>query len=258
MPEELARRQERQVKLAEAQRVIEARLAEKQRATEAEKPAGRKRKSQAPRGKDQFNFTDPESRSMKTADGFQQAWKAQAAVDTEGRMLIRGECVTEHGNDKQALVPTGQTVDPTVRQLSRVLTDSGFYSAQAVTKVEQEEGPTVYAALGRQRHPRSVEDWEKKPEPQAPPPRAPVDEQLKYRLRTPAGRAVYALRKQTVEPVFGIITAGMGFRRFRLRGKAKVSLEWTLVTLAYNFRRRYRLIKGEDGLRMGWMRAAAD
>ncbi len=172
-------------------------------------------------------------------------------------MLIVGQCVTEHGNDKQELVPTVRAVDPAVRQVSHVLTDSGFYSEQAVTEVEQDGGPTVYAAMGRQSHHRSVEDLEKKPASQAPPPSAPVDEQMKYRLSTQAGRALYALRKQTVEPVFGIIKAVMGFRRFLLRGKAKVCLEWTLVTLAYNFRRLYRLIKGEDCLRMGWMRAAA-
>lgn len=257
VPEEISRRQQRKAKLEEAKRVIEARFAEKQREAEAEKPAVRKRKIPAPRGKDQFNFTDPESRIMKTADGFQQAWNAQAAVDTEGSMLIVGQRVTEHGNDKKELVPTVQAVDPTVRQISHVLTDSGFYSEQAVTDVEEDDGPTVYAAMDRQDHHRSVQDLEKKSEPKAPPANATVDERMRYRLHTKAGRALYALRKQTVEPVFGIIKAAMGFRRFMLRGKAKVSLEWTLVTLAYNVRRLYRLIKGEDYRPMVWMRAQA-
>jgi len=257
VPEEIARRQERKAKLEEAKRVIEARFAEKQREAEVEKPAGRRRKKAAPRGKDQFNFTDPESRLMKTADGFQQAWNAQAAVDTEGSLLILGERITEHGNDKQELVPSVQMVEPTVRELSHVLTDSGFYSEQAVTDVEQEGGPTVYAALDRQAHHRTVEELEKKAEPSDPGTGATVEERMRYRLRTKAGRALYALRKQTVEPVFGIIKEAMGFRRFHLRGKAKVSLEWTLVTLAYNFRRLYRLIQGEDCLRTAWSRAAA-
>jgi transposase len=257
VPEEIARRQERKAKLQEAKRVIEARFAEKQREAEAEKPSGRGRKNKTPRGKDQFNFTDPESRIMKTHNGFEQAWNAQAAVDTEGSLLIVGQRITEHGNDKQELVPTVQAVDPRVRQVSHVLTDSGFYSEQAVTDVESNEGPTVYAAMDRQEHHRTVKDLEKKPEPQAPRKDASVDEQMRYRLRTKAGRALYALRKETVEPVFGIIKQAMGFRRFLLRGKVKVSLEWTLVTLAYNFRRVYRLIKGEDCLRMGWIRAVA-
>jgi transposase len=257
VPEEIARRQARKAKLEEAKRVIEARFAEKQQRAEAEKPSRRKRKAQAVPEKDQFNFTDPESRIMKTADGFQQAWNAQAAVDAEGSMLIVGKCVTEHPNDKQELVPTVQTVDPSVREVSHVLTDSGFYSEEAVTEVEKDAGPTVYAAMERQSHHRTVEDLEKKPEPVAPPANAPVDEKMRYRLRTKAGRALYALRKQTVEPVFGIIKEVMGFRRFMLRGKAKVSLEWTLVTLAYNFRRLYRLIKGENYPRIGWVRAHA-
>jgi len=257
VPEEIARRQARKAKLEEAKRVIEARFALKQQRTEAEKPSRGKRKPQAVPEKDQFNFTDPESRIMKTADGFQQAWNAQAAVDSEGSMLIVGKGVTEHPNDKQELVPTVRTVDPSVREVSHVLTDSGFYSEEAVTEVEKDEGPTVYAAMERQSHHRTVEDLEKKPEPVAPPANAPVDEKMRYRLRTKTGRALYALRKQTVEPVFGIIKEVMGFRRFMLRGKAKVSLEWTLVTLAYNFRRLYRLIMGEDRPQIGWVRAHA-
>jgi transposase len=251
VPEEIARRQERKAKLEEAKRVIEARFAEKQQRAEAEKPSRRKRKTQAVPEKDQFNFTDPESRIMKTADGFQQAWNAQAAVDTEGSMLIVGQCITEHPNDKQELVPTVQTVDPSVREVSHVLTDSGFYSEEAVTEVEKAGGPTVYAAMERQSHHRTVEDLEKKPEPTAPPATASVEEKMRHRLRTKAGRALYALRKQTVEPVFGIIKEVMGFRRFLLRGKAKVSLEWTLVTLAYNFRRLHRLTTGANGPRIG-------
>jgi len=257
VPEEIARRQARKAKLEEAKRVIEARFAEKQQRAEAETPSRRKRKTQAVPEKDQFNFTDPESRIMKTADGFQQAWNAQTAVDTEGSMLIVGKCVTEHPNDKQELVPTVQTVDPSVRHVSHVLTDSGFYSEEAVTEVEKDGGPTVYAAMERQSHHRTVEDLEKKPEPAAPPADAPVDEKMRHRLRTKAGRTLYALRKQTVEPVFGIIKEVMAFRRFMLRGKAKVSLEWTLVTLAYNFRRLHRLIKGEKRPRIGWTCACA-
>ena len=86
---------------------------------------------------------------------------------------------------------------------------------------------------------------------------APVEERMRYRLRTQAGRVLYVLRKATVAPGFGSIKAVMGFRRFMLRGKANVALEWSLVTLAYNFRRLYRLLKGEDGLRVGWTQAYA-
>jgi hypothetical protein len=257
VPEEIARRQDRKAKLQEAKHVIEARFAERKQ--EAEKFTGRKRKDKMPRpiGKGQFNFTDPESRIMKSGDGFKQAWNAQAAVDIEGSLLIVGQRVTEHGNDKEELSPTVQAVVHSIRQVSHVLTDSGFYSEQAVTDVEKNDGPTVYAAMDRQAHHRSVEDLEMKPDPQAPPAGASVEERMRYRMRTKAGRTLYALRKQTVEPVFGVIKEAMGFRRFMLRGKAKVALEWTLVTLAYNVRRVHRLLKAEAGPNQGWMRAAA-
>jgi transposase len=257
VPAELARREERKAKLEEAKRVIEARFARKQREEEAQKPSGGRRKKKTLKGKEQYNFTDPESRIMKTHHGFEQAWNAQAAVDTEGSLLIVGQRVTEHGNDKEELAPTVESVVSEVRQVSHVLTDNGFYSEEAVNEVEKDQGPTVYAALDHQGHHRSVEDLEKKSEPPVPPANASVEERMRYRLRTKGGRALYALRKQTVEPVFGIIKEVMGFRRFRLRGQAKVSLEWTLVTLAYNVRRLYRLIRDEDCPFMGWMRAPA-
>jgi len=257
VPDEISRRQDRKSKLEEAKRVIDARFAEKKQ--EAEKFTGRKRKDKMPRrkGKGQYNFTDPESRIMKSGDGFQQAWNAQAAVDTEGSLLIVGQRVTEHGNDKEELAPTVRTVPPAARQVSHVLADNGFYSEQAVKEVEKDDGPTVYAALDRQAHHRSVEDLEKKPDPQAPAANASVEERMRYRMRTKAGRALYALRKQTVEPVFGIIKETMGFRRFMLRGKTKVALEGTRVTLAYNVRRGDRLLKGEASPNQGWTRAVA-
>jgi hypothetical protein len=89
-----------------------------------------------------------------------------------------------------------------------------------------------------------VSDLEKKPEPEAPSGDASVTEVMRHRLRTTAGRAVYKLRQQTVEPVFGIIKSVLGFRQFRLRGRAKVALEWTLVCVACNLGRLHRLSAG--------------
>ncbi len=125
--------------------------------------------------------------------------------------------------------------------MTAVLADNGFYSATAVATVEANGGPTVYAAVEKTGHHRSVSDLEQRADP--PPPVAESDpvEQMRYRLRTKAGRALYRLRQQTVEPVFGIIKEAMGFRRFCLRGQAGVDLEWTLVCLAYNLRRLHRL-----------------
>jgi len=105
----------------------------------------------------------------------------------------------------------------------------------------------VYAAVEKTGHHRNVADLEKKPEPAPPPADASVSEVMRHRLKTTAGQALYKLRQQTVEPVFGIIKSVLGFRQFRLRGRAKVALEWTLVCLAYNLKRLHRL---DAGLRL--------
>ena len=148
-------------------------------------------------------------------------------------------------------------VPATLGPVREVLVDSGFFSEAAVrgspihhpplvpsaaSAVEQNaEGEpravSVYAALERQSHHRGVSELEARAEPEPPPPGAGVAEVMRHRLATSAGRAKYGLRKQTVEPVFGIIKEALGFRRFLLRGLAKVSLEWTLVSLAWNFKR---------------------
>ena len=130
---------------------------------------------------------------------------------------------------------------PVRQQVAAVLADNGFYSATAVAAVEANGGPTVYAAVEKTGHQRSVSDWEQRPEPRPPPVGAAPVEQMRYRLQTTAGRALYRLRQQTVEPVLGIIKEAIGFRRFSLRGGTGVKLEWTLVCLAYNFRRLHRM-----------------
>jgi len=127
-----------------------------------------------------------------------------------------------------------------------VLADSVFFSEAAVQQVEQTAagaptGLVVYAPLDKTSHHRSVADLEKQPEPVAPTAGASVAEVMRHRLKTSAGKALYKLRQQTVEPAFGIIKAALGFRQFLLRGLVKVSLEWTLVTLAYNLKRLHHL-----------------
>ena len=265
VPAELARRKDRQAQLEVAKREIEARFKEREQEQQAEyeaKLADREARReqgikklgaepQPPHGqaasKTQYNFTDPQSRIMKagTGDHFEQAYNAQAAVDTEGSMLVLGACVTDAPNDKEQLVPTLQRVNPQVREVTEVLVDTGFYSEAAVAKVEANGGPTVYAAVEKQSHHRSVSDLMEKLDPPPPPDDAPSKEKMRQRLRTAAGKAKYAQRKQTVEPVFGIIKSVMRFRQFLLRGLTKVSLEWTLVTLAYNFKRLFRLVQME-------------
>lgn len=260
IPAEIQRREDRIAKLKEAKTVLEARAKarfEEESAAHAAKLAARRDKEQStghkPRGKapeppvegpapkDQYNFTDPESRIMKDKGSFNQCYNAQAAVDV-ATMLIVGQHLTDAPNDKQQLRPGLESVSPAAGKVTRVLVDSGYFGDASVTGVEEGgEGPGVYAAMKRQSHGRSVGQLEKHPDPPAPPEGAPLGEIMAHRLSTAGGKALYGLRKQTVEPVFGIIKEALGFRRFMLRGKEKAGLEWTLVSTAYNLKRLFGL-----------------
>jgi len=264
LPAELQRREQRVAALQRARAVIEERAREvaaaqrpeyeaKVAARQSQRAAGKKPRGQdptppsvQPEPKAQYNFTDPESRIMKAGNGthFEQAYNAQAAVD--GAMFIVGERVSDAPNDKQELAASVAAISPVAAAVQAVLVDSGFYSEAAVAAVEQKSdgtasGLTVYAAVGKHSHHKTVADLLPRPEPPAPGPDATAKEQMAHRLKTALGQALYRLRKQTVEPVFGIIKEVMGFRRFTLRGRAKVSLEWTLVCLSYNLRRLFTL-----------------
>lgn len=265
IPEEIARRQERKAALAKARAEIEARAAarfaaeqgdyERKRAERAarqergERVGGRPPQppNPEPEPKEQYNFTDPPSRIMKAGSGqhFEQCYNAQAAVEVDSRLIV-AERISDAPNDKQQLTADLKAVPAEVVSVGAVLTDNGFYSEAAVVAVEQTAqgkptGVTVYAAVEKTGHHRRVADLEQRAEPVLPAAGASVGEVMRYRLRTKAGRALYKLRQQTVEPVFGIIKEAMGFRRFLLRGMEKAALEWTLVCLAYNFKRLHRL-----------------
>jgi hypothetical protein len=145
--------------------------------------------------------------------------------------------------------PTAQAIPPEAGPVAVVLVDSGFHSEKAVQAIEQTasgapSGTMVYTAVEKTGHHRSVADLEKKAEPAPPPAGASGTEITRHRLKTKAGKALYKLRQQTIEPIFGIIKAALGFRQFRLRGLEKVSLERTLVCLAYNVRRLHVLGAG--------------
>jgi transposase len=257
IPAEVQRRQERKAQLQRAKTEMEARAYARFQAEQAEHEAKLARRAaaasgQPPRGRtpqapdpapqptDQVNFTDADSRIMKTKDGFQQAYNAQAGVETATRLIV-GPRVSQTPNDKRELVPNVAAVRCHLSP-DTLLVDSGFVSEAAVNEVERATpGLTVLAALQREPHGRTVAQLEKRADPPAPPPEAPFAERMRHRTATAAGRALYKLRQQTVEPAFGLIKEVLGFRRFSLRGLAKVSLEWELVCLAYNFKRLHRL-----------------
>lgn len=255
VPAEIARRETRLVALAAAKAAIEERAQErfereqaeycaKQEKRQAQRDAGKKPKGRepkpptpGPKDKDQINLTDEASRIMPVSGGgFEQCYNAQASVDTE-TMLVMGTHVTQATNDKQQIEPALENLTALPDELGTVtdlLADTGYYSAANVQAcVKAEIQPLL--AVARDHHHRPVFE---RFAPDAPAPE--TDDPLPlmaHRLTTQAGRALYALRKQTVEPVFGIIKHVMGFRQFSMRGLDKVSGEWTLATLAWNLKR---------------------
>ena len=277
LPDEIARRTVRKEKLEAAREEIEKRFEENLKGRQAayEVKMGERAESQSrgetirgpkpkapskiPEGKAQINFTDADSRIMKAGNGehFMQAYNAQAAVDTEGSMLILGKGVTQNVNDKKELVPAIASVPEAIRKISDVLADTGYFSESAVKEAEGNDGdgPMVYVAVGKTDHHVSVSDLEKKADLPIPPADATVKEKMAHRLKTKEGKARYGLRKQTVEPVFGIIKEAIGFRHFHLRGHPKVEMEWTLVTLAYNMKRLFNLTGRCTMPKNGWISA---
>lgn len=267
IPDEISRRKDRIDRLQEARKIIKQRheedRKEKQRQYEeklksreeqskqGKNPRGPKLKKPAakPEVKAQVNFTDEESRIMKTSSsGFQQCYNAQAAVDIEGSMLILGAYVTNEANDKEQLGDALNSVAPSIRIVSELLGDSGYFSEKAVTEIEGDETKNVeiYCAVERLKHGRTVEDLEKKENTDTEPnlTSLPAKEKMRQKLQTKRGQECYKLRKQTVEPVFGIIKEVLGFRQFSMRSLEKVNLEWDLVSLAYNVKRIFKLTKG--------------
>lgn len=254
VPQEIARRQERLAALDEAKRKLEERARERDTQAQAEydakmakrqakraagrKPGGKDPEppTSGPQDKDQINLTDEESRIMKVGGGFDQCYNAQAAVDTDS-MLIVGGFVTQAGNDSQQMQPMLDVLTQRQEQLgkiSQVLADTGYFSAANVTACEV-AGIAPLIAMKREQHHLPVLDRFTEPPPL--PPDASAVEAMAHRLKTKTGRADYALRKQTVEPVFGVIKHVMKFRQFLLRGKQKVAHEWNLVALAWNLKR---------------------
>ena len=260
IPEELARREARLEQLAVARAKIEARAKERLARDEAEyaaKLAAREAKAEAtggkPRGKppeppvegplptDQINLTDDESRIMPVAGGgFEQCYNGQAVV-AAGSLLVVAAEVVQAANDKQQLQPMLNKLAVLPGALGKVetlLADNGYFSAANVTACAA-AGIDPLIAMGRQPHyPSLAERFEDTPPPPENPP--PV-EAMAYRLKTPDGRKLYALRKQVPEPVFGIIKSVLGFRQFLLRGLDRVQGEWSLVTMAWNMKRLFVL-----------------
>jgi transposase len=234
LPEELRRRETRLAKIKAAKKVVEQRAREK---AVAEGKSADEAKRAKPEDKDQYNFTDPESRIMKGADGFVQGYNAQAAVEPE-MLLIVGQIVTEAANDKQQLEPMVEAIERQSGQRPEaILADSGYCSEENLTYLESAEQPELqiegFIATGKQKHGEHRLPCKPGPLPKS----ATRVDRMKRKLQTKAGKAVYAARKCIVEPVFGQIKQARGFRQFLLRGKDKVKGEWALICLTHNILR---------------------
>lgn len=260
IPDELKRREDRLAKLAEAKAKIEARAKERfeqeqaeheakmkaRAAKEAEtgrKPGGRPPQppKEGPRPDDQINLTDEESRIMPVAGGgFDQCYNAQAAV-AAGSLLVVATDVVQAANDKQQVVPMVEKLQALPEELGKpevLLADTGYFSAANVDACEAAQIVPMIAN-GRQPHYPPLAD-RFAPAPEALKNPTPV-EAMAHRLKTPDGKALYALRKQTPEPVFGIVKEVLGFRQFLLRSLESARGEWSMVTMAWNLKRMFAL-----------------
>lgn len=280
LPEEMTRRKERIKVIAEAKKEIERRAEERYKEERAEyeqkmaareereketgkKPGGKapKEPEPGPRARDQVNLTDAESRIMpESGGGFEQSYNAQASVTAE-TLIIASTDISQNPNDKQELTPMVEKLEGLPDELGRVekiIADAGYYSEANVNKCE-ESGIEAYISPRREEHNRTLRDrieearrkeQDNKGAKKEDTVEARVNEgaasqnaaqKMRERLNTVSGREIYAKRKCTVEPVFGIIKAVLGFRQFLLRGLEKVRGEWSLVCLAWNLKRLHML-----------------
>jgi len=181
-----------------------------------------------PRDKAQRNFTDPDSRIMKSQDGFVQAYNAQAAVDADSQVIV-AQLVTQAANDKKQLAPmVAQIKENTGRQAEELSADSGYCSEENLKELNRRH-INGYIATGRQKHGESSATGGRQSIP------GTRTHAMQVKLKRAGHRSRYRLRKQTVEPVFGQIKEGRGFRKFLLRGIEKVHGEWSLICAAHNF-----------------------
>ena len=260
IPEELSRRGDRLAMIGRAKAKIEQRVRERFEAEQAEyeekvkrrkekekktgkKPGGRPPSAPqaGPQDKDQVNFTDEESRIMPSAEGFVQAYNAQAAVDIDSHLVVENH-LTQQTNDKQQMEPALaglKQVEAPLGKPAGLLADAGYFSEDNV-KLCEGHGMTPYIPERREKHHPPLAD-RLQPPPVSDPQPADATAAMANRLRTPEGRALYARRKSTVETVLGIVKEVMGFRRFHLRGFKAVQGEWNRVCLAWNLKRMHAL-----------------
>jgi transposase len=236
MPDWVADKQKRLQKIREARAALEAEaevaaeeeMRRREQAEEERKTEGRKKSGKTPappkaepEGKAQRNFTDPESRILKTKDGYIQGYNAQAAVDAQAQIIV-AQSLTNGMSDQDQLVPLIDGIEDNLgRKPKEASADAGYCSeANLAALAGREVG--AYLATGRAKHPAEGR------------PKGPLVRAMRDKLKRAGRRTRYRLRKQVVEPVFGQIKQARGFRQFLLRGIEKVKAEWALICTAHN------------------------
>ncbi|MBS3762882.1 MAG: IS1182 family transposase [Planctomycetes bacterium] len=262
LPEHISRRQKLLGKMREAQRELEEkarRRAERQQEAYQEKlrareerPSSRKGPipkppKETPEPDDQVNLTDPDSNIMRKnrRKEYRQSYNGQAAVDADGSQMVLATGVSSSSSDRGQLVPTVEEVSENLEKPEAVLADTGYCNVAALKQLQEEE-IEPYVSVGAEEN-HTERAYEFRPQKKGRKKKNitdPVLLDMKEKLESEAGRRMYAKRKMTVEPVFGIIKHVMGFRQFLLRGLEKVRSEWRLVCLAYNVKRLFRLAEG--------------
>ena len=233
LPAELARRETRLKRIREAKRALE------ERAREQAKSKGEPEAEAKPEAKMQYNFTDPESRIMKGADGFVQAYNTQLAVESDFQLIV-GQQVTQEANDKQQMKPMVKVIEEQSGQNPGVVISDSGYCSEANLRYLEKKKIEGFVAVDRESY----------PDRERPCPRGPLAkgatrvDRMRRKLQTQKGAAIYSIRKTVVEPVFGQIKEARGFRRFLLRGLKKVQGEWALICLTHNILKLYGLCYG--------------
>lgn len=229
LPAELRRRETRRLKIREAMARLEAEQAAQDEASGRgqARPGGLKRPIGIPPGAKQMNFTDPESRLMKTASGgFEQCYNAQLAIDAERQIIVAAD-VTESAADNGQLIPLEAQAETNAgARAAAVLADSGYKSEANFAALEQ-RGVDAYVSLGKGEEVRVTAEASG----------GPCTQRMGRKLGTDAGRQRFKRRKAIVEPVYGWIKQVLGFRAVSMRGLAKAKGEWSLVCLVVNLRR---------------------
>jgi transposase len=258
LPDEIGRREKLLAKIQAARESLESEArqrAERDQVEYEKKLKARSeregRKGRAPKPPDptppaekQRNLTDHDSRLMRKCrrDGFTQSYNAQAAVDVR-TMLIVGKSVTMASSDSHELVPAVASVDRSLGRVRCVLADAGYMNGDAFEQLDSEK-IRAFVALGRDHHTQREYDYRPSEctQPSTKTVKDPRLREMARRLDTDVGRWLYKLRNRTSEPVFGIVKSAMGFRQFSVRGIHRVSGEWSLAALAFNFRRLAKLV----------------